>query len=74
MIGNGKCTRFPGNSEEQMSNEPLNNVNRTTPSGRDENNVRAEHTEPDTPAEDTKTAEDVKADAEIEDRFEATDN
>lgn len=57
-----------------MSNEPLNDVKRTTPSPRVEKDARTEHIEPDTPTADTKRTEDVKADAAIEDRFEATDN
>ena len=56
-----------------MADEPLNDTKRITPSARVEKD-RTEHMEPDTATPDTKTAEDVKADAEIEDRFEATDN
>ena len=58
-----------------MANQPLNERKRITPPARAEkNDAGTEHIEPDTATPDTKTAEDVKADAAIEDRFEATDN
>ena len=57
-----------------MGDEPLDDTKRITPSARAEKDAGAEHIEPDTAPRDTKATEDVKADAEIEDRFEATDN
>ncbi|HEY3092861.1 MAG TPA: hypothetical protein VGJ52_07180 [Vicinamibacterales bacterium] len=57
-----------------MPDEPLNDAKRITPSARVEKDAGTEHIEPDTATRDTKTEEDVKADAAIEDRFEATDN
>ena len=57
-----------------MPDEPLNDAKRITPSARVEEDAGTEHIEPDTATRDPKTGEDVKADAAIEDRFEATDN
>jgi len=57
-----------------MPDEPLNDTKRITPSAPGEEDGGTEHIEPDTATRDTKTGEDVKADAAIEDRFEATDN
>ena len=57
-----------------MADEPLSGKERVTPSDRAEENAGTEPTGSDTGTRDTETAEDVKADAAIEDRFEATDN
>ena len=58
-----------------MAEEPLNDTKRITPSDRvEKKGAGTEQVEPDTATRDPKTAEDVKADATIEDRFEATDN
>ncbi|HEY3158626.1 MAG TPA: hypothetical protein VGJ78_06670 [Vicinamibacterales bacterium] len=58
-----------------MADEPLNDTKRITPAARvEKKDAGTERIEPDTTTRDTKTAEDVKADASIEDRFEATDN
>ena len=58
-----------------MADAPLNDTKRITPSDRvEKKDAGPERVEPDTTARDTETAEDVKADAAIEDRFEATDN
>lgn len=57
-----------------MADKPVSDTKRTTPSVRDEKDAGTEHLEPDTATPDTTTQEDVKSDAEIEDRFEATDN
>jgi len=58
-----------------MADEPLNDTKRITPAARvEKKDAGTEHIEPDTATRDTKTGEDVKADAAIEDRFEATDN
>lgn len=57
-----------------MADEPLNDTKRTAPSARVEKDARSKNIEADTETRDTKTAEEVKADVAIEDRFEATDN
>jgi hypothetical protein len=58
-----------------MADEPLNDSKRIAPSARvEKKDGGTEQIEPDTGMPDPKTAEDVKADAAIEDRFEATDN
>jgi hypothetical protein len=57
-----------------MPNETLNDTKRITPPDRDEKDAGTEHIERDPATHNTKTPEDVKADAAIEDRFEATDN
>ena len=58
-----------------MTDQPLNDPKKMTPSAPvEKKDTGPERIEPDTATRDTKTAEDVKADAEIEDRFEATDN
>jgi hypothetical protein len=57
-----------------MADKPLNDTERITGSAPVEKDAGTEHVEPDTATRDTETAEDVKADAAIEDRFEATDN
>ena len=56
-----------------MVDKPLNDSEQDTLSTRVEQDAGREH-EPEAPTSDTKTAEDVKNDAEIQDRFEATDN
>ena len=57
-----------------MADEPLTDTKGITPSARAENED-AQHIERrDTATRDPKATEDVKADAAIEDRFEATDN
>jgi hypothetical protein len=61
--------------EDEMADKPLNVTNRITPTARDEEkDADTNHIESDTATRDTKTEEDVKTDAAIEDRFEATDN
>ena len=58
-----------------MADEPLKDRKSITPSSRTENkDAGTAHIQPDAATPDTKTAEDVKADAVVEDRFEATDN
>jgi len=58
-----------------MADEPLKDRKRITPSGRtEEKDAGTEQIQPDAATPDTETAEDVKADAVMEDRFEATDN
>jgi hypothetical protein len=55
--------------------EPLNDTKKITPSARvEQNDAGNEHLERAPVTPDTKTAEDAKSDAAIEDRFEATDN
>ena len=57
-----------------MANEQSNDTERNAPSAPVEKNAETEHSEQDRPADATPTPDDVKADAAIEDRFEATDN
>ena len=58
-----------------MADAPLNDPKRITPADRvDEKDAGTEPIQADTATRDPKTAENVKADATIEDRFEATDN
>ena len=53
----------------------MNDGKKSTPSGLvEKKDDSTDHIERDTATRETKTAEDVKADAAIEDRFEATDN
>jgi hypothetical protein len=58
-----------------MADEPLTDSKRIAPSARvEKKDAGTEQIAPDTATRDPKTAEDVNADAAIEDRFEATDN
>jgi hypothetical protein len=57
-----------------MANERSNDAERATPPAQVEKDAAIEHTQPDTPAGAPRTPEDVRAEAETEDRFEATDN
>lgn len=58
-----------------MADEPLNDAKKTTPSRQfEKKDASTEHIERAPATRDTKTEEDVKSDAAVEDRFEATDN
>ena len=58
-----------------MADEPLNDAKKRTPVDRvEKKDASTEHIERAPATRDTNTAEDVKSDAAIEDRFEATDN
>ena len=57
-----------------MAYERMNDAERTTPSVEVENDAQTNETKRDRPTEDTKNMEDVTADEEMDDRFQATDN